>query len=403
LKKYKYTAVNLQKKRVSGFYIAEDENDLAKKLAEQNLYLLKAKRFEKTTANRFFTVSGKVSITELSAFCRQFSVLLSSGVTLIVALESLKNQSFSRLLKSTLSFVCQDVKGGSLLSEALGKHEKIFPHFFCSMISVGEASGALDKVLITLADYFQSDASISKKIKSAMVYPIILIILAIAIIVLMLTFVIPTFMDALSTMNIDMPAFTVALYNAGNFIRQNIAYILLVVILIALLIFVILKTEKGKYFFHFLKVKLPIFKKINTDIYTARFARAFAFLIDSGMDAVLALQTSKIVIGNKFIEKKLDLAIEDIKKGMSIADALDCYGIFPSLIIQMISVGEETDTLSSVLINACSFFDSRAEASLTNLATVIQPLILIIIGACVGALFYAVYSPLLQIMQNFGA
>lgn len=402
MKKFKYTAVNLQRKKVTGIFLAEDEQELAMRLAEQNLYLVKAKQITQTTASTFFSTTGKVSANELATFCRQFAIMFNTGISIVDSLEILKNQSYSGLLKKTLEFLHEDVKAGQLLSQALEKHKKIFPRFLLSMIYVGEISGALDNILITLADYFETDASIKKKTKSAMIYPVILIFMAIGIIVLMVAFIIPTFMEALGSLDVEMPPLTIALYNTSVWFRTNWKMLFLVIFAIVMLFMLWKRTASGKVAWDGFKFKAPIIGKVVKSLVTARFARAFGLLIDGGLDVIDAMETSKIVLGNKYVEKKFEQAINDVKQGLSITEALDGYKIFPPLIIQMISVGEKSGSLAEVLIRSCSFFDNQAEVTISSMTTIIQPIILAIIGGSVGVLFYAIYSPLLQVMENIG-
>jgi len=402
LKKFKYTAMNLERKQFTGVFLAEDEQQLALLLAEQSLYLIKAKPVTRTSASTFFTTSGKVGISELATLCRQFAIMVTTGIPVIDSLEILKSQDYSPLLRKTLEFVHESVKSGALLSEALEKHKKIFPRFFLSMIKVGEISGGLDKILVTLADYFETDASIRKKTKKALIYPISLIIMAFAIIILMVVFVIPTFMDALSAMEVTMPAITLALFNISEWFKAKWKELFLIVLGVILFIWLLLKTKQGKLYFDKLKATAPIIGKITTDLITARFARALGILIDGGLDIIDAMDAVKIVLGNKYIEKKFSEATEDVRQGMSLTVALNSYKIFPPLIIQMISVGEKTGSLSEVLLRSCAFFDEQAESALTSVTGIIQPIILGLIGGAVGILFYAIYSPLLQIMQQIG-
>ena len=270
------------------------------------------------------------------------------------------------------------------------------------MVYVGEIAGALDKILITLADYFETDARIKKKTKSAMIYPIILILMAIGIIVLMVAFIIPTFMKALESLEVEMPPLTIALYDISVWFRDNWKMLFLGVVAVVGLIMLWMHTEKGKYCWHAFKFKAPVIGKITQSLVTARFARAFGLLIDGGLDVIDAMETVEIVLGNKYVEKRFKAAIEDVRQGMSLTVALDSYKILPALIIQMISVGERSGSLAEVLIRSCSFFDNQAESAIASITTIIQPIILAVIGGSVGVLFYAIYSPLLQVMQNFG-
>lgn len=376
MKKYKYTAINLEKKKFTGVFLAEDEQQLACKLAEQSLYLVKAKPITQTTASTFFTLSGKVTANELAMFCRQFAIMVTTGIPIIETLNILKTQAYTSLLRKTLEFIYEDVKSGMLLSQALEKHKKIFPQFFRSMIYVGEVSGALDKILVTLADYFESDARIKKKTKGAMMYPLMLILMAIGVVVLMVMFIIPTFMEAFSSLDdVEMPALTLALYDLSIAFRENWKVIFIVALSIVLVFIIFVHTKKGKYYFDAFKIKAPIIGKITTALVTSRFARAFGLLVDGGLDVIDAMETVQIVLGNTYIEKKFKAATDDVRQGMSLTVALDSYKLFPSLIIQMIAVGEKTGTLADVLMRSCPFFDNQAEAALSSITTILQPII----------------------------
>ena len=402
MKKFKYTAINLNKKKFTGVFLAEDEEELSRRLAEQNLYLVKASEVKATTANTFFTVSGRVTVHELATFCRQFSIMVTSGIPIVQALDILRTQSYSGLLKKTLNFVQEDVESGSRLSKAMEKHRKVFPRFFCSMIYVGEVGGMLDKILVTLADYLESDARIRKKAKSAMRYPTFLIIMAIAVIVLMVTFIIPAFMDALGAMEVEMPSIALGLYKIGLWIQTNWIFLLVGIFAACALFLFLIHTKKGKYVWHMLLYRAPILKKINTSLVAARFARAFGLLLEGGSDVVDALETVVAVLNNRYVEEKLEAAINDIRQGMSVSTALGNHKVFPKLILQMIAVGEQTGNLAETLLLACPFFDTEAEESVNRFIAVIQPIIMLVIGATVGVLFYTVYAPLLQIMNNLG-
>lgn len=403
MKKYKYTAINFEKKKFTGVFLAENEQQLAARLADQRLYLIKAKETKATTANTFFTMSGKVTVNELAGFCRQFSIMVTTGIPIVRALDILRGQEYSSLLKKTLDFIHEDVQSGALLSAAMGKHKKIFPRFFRSMIYIGEASGSLDKILVTLADYLESDMRIRKKIKSAMMYPTFLIVLTVGIFVLMLGFIIPTFMDALSSMDIQMPAITVFLNDMSIWFQENWKMIALIVLSIFGVFFLFIHTKKGKYLWHAFLYKAPLLKKINGSLITARFARSFGLLIDGGSDVVDALETVQVVLDNRYVEAKLQEAIADVRQGMGLAVALTNHKVFPTLILQMIAVGEQTGNLAETLTRSCSFFDTEAEDSVSRITSMIQPIILGVLGITVGILFYAIYSPLLQIMTTLGA
>lgn len=400
---YKYVAVNLQKKKYKGIYIAEDENDLAVQLTKQNLYLVSAKVYKGGTPSSFFTLgTGKVKLSELTTFCRQFSIMISTGIALLDCIDSLKLQPYSSYFKSILQVVSEDVKGGAMLSTALDKHKKVFPNFFRSMVHIGEASGKLDMVFVSLADYYESDSAIKSKVKGALAYPIMLAVMTVAIIILMLAYVVPTFQETLADMDVAIDGLTKAMFDISDFLLEYGNILILGVIMIVGVLFLFGKTKLGKRTFDILKIKLPLIGRVNVNLITARFARAFSLLLSSGMDLATALDTISIILGNSYIEERFNEAAEDIRHGVTLTVAFQKQNIFPQMLLQMLSVGERTASLEDVLGRSCTFFDQQVETSLNSLTSKIQPIMLIIMGGVIGVLFIAVYSPMISIMNNLG-
>lgn len=402
MKKYKYTAINLYGKKFQGTFLAENERDLRVQLAKQNLYLVSCKQDTDKSPNPFFSLTGKVSVNELSTFCRQFAIMITSGTSIVDSLGILKTQAFSSYLRRVLEQVYEDVKAGKLLSEALEKHKRVFPNFFRSMVRVGEIAGAIDKVLVAVADYFETDSKMRAKTKSALVYPCVLIVMAIAIIVLMVVFIIPTFQTALEALEIEMPPLTMFLYDMSTFFKMRWKSILFWIVGIVLVFMLVLRTKKGRYYWDKLKFNMPLVGEVIKSNISARFCRSFSLLIASGMDIVDAMDEVGIVFGNVYVADQFKKAADDVRQGMTLTMALQSYKLFPTMVVQMVSVGERTGELDSVLSRSCSFFENQVERSISAVTSLIQPIILCIIGASVGVLFYAVYSPLLQVMTTFG-
>ncbi len=402
MKKYKYEAVNINKKKFTGTFLAENERDLASQLAKQNLYLISAKVTSDEVRPSFFSVGGRVKMVDLTAFCRQFSIMLNSGMSIVQTLDVLKAQDYDRFFKSILENVYEDVKTGVMLSDALAKHKKVFPNFFKSMIKVGEASGKLDVVMISLADYYDNDAALKKKTKGALAYPIMLLMMTIGIVVLMMLFVVPTFKDTLKDMKVEMPPLTQAIADLSDFIKLEWKKILVVIGSLVALIFLYSRTEKGKYTFDTLAINFPLLKTINIAKITARFARGFSLLLSSGMDIIEAMEEISAVIGNRNVEKRFKQAIEDVRQGMTLTMAFESYKLFPDILIQMVSVGERTASLEEVLSRSCAFFDEQADSAIKAFTSAISPIMLLIMGGVVGVLFIAIYSPMLQIMTTIG-
>lgn len=403
MRQYKYTAVNLEKKKIKGTFIARDEKELEEQLAKQGLFLVRAKTHSGGTPNAFFTLgTGKATISELTNFSRQFSIMLNTYIPILDCLDILRHQRYSAYFRKVLDVVYEDVKSGILLSEAFDKHKRVFPHFFRSMVHIGEKSGKLDMVLLSMADYYEKDRDTKRKVKSAMSYPIMLLCMAIGIIVLMFTMVIPKFKETLTKMEVEITGITKVVYDIYDFLVVYWGLIVAGIIIFAGILFLIGLTKKGKYVYDVLKLKLPIVKTITMNMITARFARGFGLLLSSGMDLNEALDAIEIVLANRYMTKKFHEAAESVRHGVSLTIAFDSYKIFPQMMTQMISIGERTATLDEVLLRSCNYFDSQVETSLNSVTSKIQPIMLLLIGGVVGALFIAVYAPLLSMMNGLG-
>lgn len=402
MQKYKYTAVNLQNQKIKGTFIAKDEKDLAEQLAKQSLYLTHASIYTGNTPSAFFTLgTGKVPMSELTTFCRQFAIMLSTHVPLLDCLDILKNQPFSGYFRKILDVIYDDVKSGLVLSEALKKHAKVFPDFFRSMVYVGEMSGRLDIVFNSLADYYERDASMRQKLRAAMAYPIMLLFMTIGIAILMLTLVVPKFKDAMADMDVPIEGLTKAVYDISDFVTEWWTLILSCVMILGIIIILFLQTEKGKYTLDVLLFKMPLIRTIQVNTVTARFARAFALLLSSGMDLTDAMEAAEVVMTNRYMKKRFHIATDYVRHGMSLTNAFESIDVFPSMMIKMITIGEKTNSLDDVLTRSCSFFDAQLEASFNSFSSKIQPIMILIMGAVVGTMFLAIYSPMLSIMGNF--
>lgn len=401
MKQYKYTALNMNKEKFTGTFLAENEKDLATELAKQNLFLLSASIYTGKTPSAFFTLgTGKVSMNELSMFCSQFSIMLSAGMPVLDCLEAIKDQPFTTFFKGILQVIYDDVKSGIVLSEAIKKHSKVFPDFFQSMIYVGEVSGKLDNVFLSLSEYYEKDTAIKRKTKSALSYPIMLGVMTIGILVLMLIFVVPTFRDALSSLDVELNSFTKIIYSFSDFMLANWLYVLAGFAVVFGGLFIFLKTKTGAYLFDKFKLKIPLVKKVQVDLITSRFARAFSLMIDSGMDIVESLDSVKIIIGNRDAERRFIKASEEVKHGSKLAAAFEKYNLFPQVMLQMITVGERTASLDKILKRSCAYFDEQVESSLSSLTSKILPVMLILLGGIVGGMFVAIYSPMISIMDS---
>lgn len=403
MRKYKYTAVNVEKKKFTGSFFAENEDHLRTQLAQQNLYLISCKPLTDASPSAFFSVTGKIEMSELTTFCRQFAIMLNSGISILESLAQLKDQHFSGYLKKILYMVYEDVKIGLLLSKAMEKHKKVFPEFFRSMIYVGEVSGNLENVLTSLADYYEKDLALKKKIKSALAYPIMMGIMTIGIAILMLLVIVPIFKDSIAELDIsddEMNPITSVIFNMSDWLLVNGLTLVYVLVLAVALIFVLLKTEKGKYYWDVFKYKCPIVKDVQINMVASKFTKSTGLLLASGMNLVDSLEVTKNLLGNRYASKVFENVIEDVRRGASLTFAMDTYKIFPQILVQMISTGEKTGGIEEVLGRSMNFFDVQVESSLLKVTGLLQPIMLVFMGAVVGTMFIAIYSPMLTIMTK---
>ncbi|MBO5737524.1 MAG: type II secretion system F family protein [Clostridia bacterium] len=398
---YKYVAMNAQKQKVQGKFIANDEKDLAAELAKKDLYLVSATVEKEQNPNSILSGGGgKIQMKELTSFCRQFAIMITAGIPVLRCLENLKKQQYSAYLKSILQSVYDDVKGGDMLSQALDKRAKAFPNFFRSMVHVGEKSGKLDEVFESLADYYESDAKIKAKAKSALTYPLMLMLMTVGIVILMLAFVVPTFKDTMSKLEVTVEGFTKTVYDISDFLTANWAYLLIGVTVFALAVWIFSQTKPGKYAFDVFKVYCPLIGRVQVDLVTARFSRAFTILLSSGMPLAEALDAAMLILGNRYLQKRFTTVCTEVQQGVTLTKALENFHFFPDILIQMVSVGEETAAMDEVMRRTYKYFDERVETSLNALTAKIQPIMLLIMGGVIGSLFLAVYSPMLSIMNQ---
>jgi len=400
MQKYKYVAYDVNKKKFKGSFLAQDMDDLRMQLASQKLYLVSAKPVSDSAPTSFFSVSGKAKTSELTMFCREFAIMINSGLPIIKSLDVLRGQKYSSFFKKTLDMVYEDVLAGLLLSEAMEKHKKVFPQFFTSMTYVGEKSGKLDVVLRSIADYYETDASIKKKTKSALAYPLFLTVMMIAIVILMVSFVIPTFSNNLAQMNVTMPPISLAMMSVSSWFIAYWKYLVLGIIGFIGLMIVLYKTKSGKYFFHTIVLNLPLFGRAQMSLISARFARSFGLLLNSGVEIVESMTVVSAVLGNANVQKRFALATQDVRSGSTLTAAMKKYHIFPDMLLQMIAVGEETGKVDEVLLKASTHFDEQAERAMASVTSWIQPIMLLIIGGIVGVLFYAMYAPILGMITQ---
>lgn len=333
-------------------------------------------------------------------FCRQFSVLLNAGVTIIEAIELLKGQTDSKRLDAVITDAGERLRRGSALSEALAAHPDVFGEMLVNMVKVGETSGTIDTIMSRLADYYERDNKIRQKIKSAMTYPVILALLTVAVIVLLMVKILPMFSEILGQMGESLPLITEMMMGASGFFVDNFALIVLIALALAVVFRYFGKSAAGRFWLDGLKLKLPGIKTINIKIITARFARSMSILLKSGVPIVNAADIMLRLIGNKAAELRFEACVREIKEGKGIAGPIRDLKLFPNLLTHMISIGENSGELDEMLGRTASFFDLEVEEAIDRLTVMIEPLMIIVLGAIVGVIIISVMLPMISIMTS---
>lgn len=345
-----------------------------------------------------FSPSGMKS-GEFSLFCRQFSVMVQANVPISECLETLCAQPCSKVLKNALNKVYADILTGVDLSEAFSKHPKVFPMYFVGMVKTGVVGGILPEVLANAALYYENEQKHRKKLISAMTYPVFVLVLMTLLVSVLVLFVVPVFEDTFMQMGIiDPPFVTALLFKICGAIRRNALTIASVIAALILSVILLLQTKKGKSFRDMLGLKLPVFRNVLSGVVAMRFSRGMGVLLNSGTDILEAFDIVAPLTTNKYAEGKIRTAAKRLERGESMHAVLAATGLFPSVLLQMISVGEKSGNMEGVLLAVCDYLDSETESRIERLMALVQPVMFVFIGAVVALIFLAVYMPIIGMM-----
>jgi len=343
----------------------------------------------------------KVRTNDLMIFTRQFATLLASQVPLSDSLNNLYRQVSNPILKEAVSEISNDVNAGFALSQALDRHKSIFSEFYINMVKAAEATGRLAEVLDFLADYLEKQAVLISKVKNALIYPVIVIVLFFVVVFIMVSVVLPQITTIFEEAQIELPFFTKILLGFGVFISQW-GWVLAVLVFIFFLMSVnYFQTREGKMVFDELSLRLPVIGPLFRKLYIARFAESSRVLIKGGLTIPQAIEISAHTIGNFVYQDLLHEAAEQIRKGKLLSQALAGMSQFPPLVAQLVSVGETTGRLEQLLGKVSDFYSREVEDVVNNLVTLIQPALMLFIGGLVALLFISILSPLYSLSQAF--
>jgi len=393
---YQWTGKNKKGKTQKGEMEVSNEDAVKARLSNQKITLIKVKVKPKDIFENVAFLQPKVKQSDIILFCRQFSTMIDAGLPIIQCLDILQSQQENKTFKVMLKKIKEMVESGSTLAEALKKYPDYYDDLFVNMIAAGEAGGILDTILQRLSAYMEKAAKLKSKVKGAMVYPVVTLIIAFAVLIVILVFVIPVFQDMFKDFGGELPAPTQIVVNMSEFVKSKILYLIGAIILFVIAYKKFSKTDKGRMILDDLFLRLPVFGVLLRKVAVAKFTRTMGTMLSSGVAILEALDIVAKTAGNKTIEKAVYDVRSGISEGRTMADPLLESGVFPSMVCQMISVGESTGALDAMLGKIADFYDEEVDQAVENLTALIEPFMLVFLGVTIGGLVIAMYLPIFK-------
>jgi len=345
---------------------------------------------------------GRVRDKDLTVFTRQIATMINAGLPLVQSLEGLASQQPNKQFKRILTKIREDVEGGSTFAASIKRHPAVFTSLYMSMVEAGEAGGFLDTVLNRLAGYIEKTMTLRRKVKGAMIYPATIITVAAAVVIFLLIFVIPTFKALFEGFGAALPLPTRIVLELSRLVRTHVVTVLGAFVGTVFGLRFYYRTEKGKKVIDSLLLRLPIIGQLIRKVSVAKFTRTLGTLLSSGVPILDGLNITARVAGNKVVEEAILKTRSSIAEGKTIADPLGASGIFPPMVVQMISVGEQTGALDSMLAKIADFYDAEVDQAVANLTTLLEPLMIVFLGVVVGGVIIAMYLPIFKLVSVVG-
>ena len=400
MEKYVYTAMNKDGKKVKGSIAAANEARAMAALKEQGLIPTKVEKETALNKEINLSIGGGVKPRDLSVFCRQFQSILAAGVTIVEALGMLVDQTENKTFAQAIRETQAAVQKGGTLAEAMKQHPKVYPALLVNMVEAGEASGSLELAMERMSVQFEKTAKLKALIKKAMMYPIVIVFVAFAVLIVMSIVVIPQFATMFESMGSELPAITKIVMAFSNFIMKK-WYLLIVIIAVAAFAIISFgKTETGQVVFGTIAMKAPIFGKLTVKNAAASFARTISTLMAAGISLSEALDITSRTMKNIHYKRALQQAKKEVEQGTNLSEPIRKCGLFPQMIPQMIKIGEETGNIDGMLLKTADYYEEEVEITTGSLTTLMEPLIIVVLGVIVGVLVLAMYMPMISMYQG---
>lgn len=401
---FSYKAVDASGKDVKGTVDAESRDEAVRKIKEQGFLPVSVGKQGALDKDVDISFIGKKKIParDMSVFCRQFASILKAGVSVINALEMLGEQTENKNLKEAIVNTQSGVEKGESLSDSMRQNEA-FPSILVDMIRAGEASGSLENSLIRMAIQFEKDAKLKGTIKKAMMYPIVLLCVMVGVIIVMLTFVIPSFMTMFEDLESDLPITTKMIVALSDNVKGYWYIYILVVVAIVVAIKLYGRTPDGRHNIDKLKLKIPVFGLLQTKTACASFARTMSTLLQAGMPMIDALEISASTMKNVLYYDALEKVKNGVSLGLPLSNQLNSSGLFPPMVVHMVGIGEETGNVEEMLTNSAVYYEEEVEVQTQALTSMMEPIIIILMALVVVMLILAIYQPMIQLYNTLGA
>ena len=394
---FQYTAKDKNGHTLIGVLDGATEAEVAEALHKKELIVVSITSAKKKVSR---AARGRgIKLEDLVIFSRQLATMIDAGIPLVQALGILSEQIENKTLKAVLQIVRQDIEAGMSFCDALAKHPAVFSELFINMSRAGEASGMLDEVLDRLATYLEKTAALNRKVKSSLVYPTVVISMALIITAVLLLKVVPTFTEIFAMLGGDLPIPTKILIAASNILRKYFLFAVGGVVAAGFLLQRVIATEKGRYYFDRLKLRLPIMGTLIVKIAVAKFSRTFSTLVKSGVSVLNALEIVAKTSGNKVIEEAIVGCRTSVRDGEPISKPLLKGKVFPPMVCRMISVGEQTGQLEKMLSKIADFYEDQVDAAVSAMTSMIEPLVIAFLGIIIGGIVISLFMPIFKITQ----
>lgn len=401
---FSYKAVSAAGKDVKGSVEAESREEAARKIKEQGLVPVsigKQGTLDKDVNIPIFK-GKKIPARDMSVFCRQFASILKAGVSVINALEMLAEQTENKKLKEAIVNTQSNVEKGENLSDSMRQNDA-FPSILIDMVRAGEASGSLENSLTRMAIQFEKDAKLNGIVKKAMMYPIVLICVMIGVVIVMLTFVIPSFMTMFEDLDSELPVTTKAILAMSNSLKSYWYIYIIVVVGIVVGVQMYKKTDNGRHNLDKLKLKIPVFGLLQTKSACASFARTMSTLLQAGMPMIDALEISASTMKNVLFYDGLEKVKNGVSLGLPLSNQLKATGLFPAMVVHMVGIGEETGNVEEMLTNSATYYEEEVEVQTQTLTSLMEPVIIVLMAFVVVLLIMAIYQPMIQLYNTLGS